>query len=127
MFFFSIESLIQGKQVCDFSFAIIGKGNSCKLGSNFEGANLLLRDKFTFLKVGLSRNRQAKQNDTFNSLDVWPIYLTAWSRGYKKSCSIQLSMKIFLLINVKMPTVVGILIFMSRKKCILGLSELEKS
>ena len=31
------------------------------------------------------------------------------------SCSTQLSMKIFLLINVKMPTVVGILIFMSGK------------
>ena len=31
------------------------------------------------------------------------------------SCSTQLSMKFFLLINVKMPTVVGILTFMSRK------------
>ena len=31
------------------------------------------------------------------------------------SCSTQLSMKIFLLINVKMPTTVGILTFMSRK------------
>ena len=30
------------------------------------------------------------------------------------SCSVQLSMKFFLLINVKMPTVVGILTFMSR-------------
>ena len=31
------------------------------------------------------------------------------------SCSTQLSMKIFLLNNVKMPTIVGILTFMSRK------------
>ena len=39
------------------------------------------------------------------------------------SCSTQLSMKIFLLINVKMPTIVGILTFMSGQNCILGLSE----
>ena len=32
------------------------------------------------------------------------------------SCSTQLSMKFFPLINVKMPTVVGILTCMSRKK-----------
>ena len=43
------------------------------------------------------------------------------------SCSTQLSMKFFLLINIKMPTIVGILTFMSRKNCILGLSEPEKS
>ena len=42
------------------------------------------------------------------------------------SCSTQLSMKIFLLIIVKMPTVVGNLTFMSRKNSILGLSEPEK-
>ena len=35
-------------------------------------------------------------------------------------------MKFVLLINVKMPTVVGILTFMSRKNGILGLSEPEK-
>ena len=43
------------------------------------------------------------------------------------SCSTQLSMKFFLLINVKMPTVVGILTFMSRKNRILGLSEPAKA
>ena len=42
------------------------------------------------------------------------------------SCSTQLSMKFFLLIIVKMPTVVGILTIMSRKNSILGLSEPEK-
>ena len=31
------------------------------------------------------------------------------------SCPTQLSMKIFLLINMKMPTIVGIFIFISRK------------
>ena len=54
------------------------------------------------------------------------------------SCSTQLSMIFFLLINVKMPTVVGILtlmlinvkiflLFMSRKNSILELSEPEIS
>ena len=42
------------------------------------------------------------------------------------SCSTQLSMKFFLLINVKMPTIVGILTFMSRKNSLLHLSEPEK-
>ena len=43
------------------------------------------------------------------------------------SYSTQLSMKFFLLKNVKMPTIVGILTFMSRKNSILHLSEPDKS
>ena len=43
------------------------------------------------------------------------------------SCSTQLSMTFFLLINVKMPTIVGILTFMSQKNSILVLSEPKKS
>ena len=43
------------------------------------------------------------------------------------SCATQLSMKFFLLINVKMPTIVGILTCMSGKNSILGLSEPKKS
>ena len=47
-----------------------------------------------------------------------------WPEVIKEiSCSTQLSMKFFLLVNVKMPTIVGILTFMSRKNSILGLSE----
>ena len=42
------------------------------------------------------------------------------------SCSTQLSTKFFLLINIKMPTIAGILTLMSRKNSILGLSEPEK-
>ena len=42
------------------------------------------------------------------------------------SCSTQPSMKFFLLINIEMPTNVGISAFMSRKNSILGLSEPEK-
>ena len=41
-------------------------------------------------------------------------------------CSTQLGMKFFLLINVKMPTIVGILTFMSRKNSILCFSDSEK-
>ena len=43
------------------------------------------------------------------------------------SCSTQLNMKFFLLINVKMPTIVGILTFMSGKNSILDLPETTKS
>ena len=44
----------------------------------------------------------------------------------KNSYSTYLSKKHFLLINVKMPTIVGILTSMSRKNRILGLSEPDK-
>ena len=43
------------------------------------------------------------------------------------SCSTQPRMKFFLLINVKMPTIFGILTFMNRKNSLLHLSEPEKS
>ena len=47
--------------------------------------------------------------------------------GINKSCSTQLRMKFLPLINVKMPTIVGILTLMSRKNSILCLSEPGKS
>ena len=43
------------------------------------------------------------------------------------SCSTQLRMKFVLLINVKVPTIVGILTFMSGKNSILSVSEPVKS
>ena len=43
------------------------------------------------------------------------------------SCSTQLSVKFFLLINVKMPIIVGILTFMGGKNSILNLSEPKKA
>ena len=43
------------------------------------------------------------------------------------SCSLQLSMKISLLINMKMPTIVSIFIFISRENFMLSWSEHEKS
>ena len=49
-------------------------------------------------------------------------------RGYiKKSCSTQQSMKFFLLTNVKMPTMIGISTFLSKKNGFIGLSEPEKA
>ena len=44
-----------------------------------------------------------------------------------KKISTQLRIKFFLLINVKMPTSVGILTFMNRKNSILGLYEPENA
>ena len=41
-------------------------------------------------------------------------------------CSTQLSMKFFLLINVRMPTIVDILTFINRKNSIINLSEPKK-
>ena len=61
---------------------------------------------------------------------TWNLNKEVWPLGYKNiSCSTQLRRKFFLLINVKMPTIVGILTFLSRKKnnSIQGLSEPEKS
>ena len=43
------------------------------------------------------------------------------------SCSTQLSMKFFLLMNFKMPIIVGTLTFMSGKNSIQGSSEPKKS
>ena len=49
-------------------------------------------------------------------------------RGFKTfSCSTQPSMNIFLLINIKMPTIVGILTFMRGENSILDLSEPKKA
>ena len=42
-------------------------------------------------------------------------------------CSTQLSMKFFLLINIKMPTIVGILILISRRNFMLSSALQEKS
>ena len=50
-----------------------------------------------------------------------------WTQGYKTfSCSTQLCMKLYSLINNKMPTIVGILTCMSGKNSILGLTESKK-
>ena len=49
------------------------------------------------------------------------------SRNSAFSCSNKLRMLLFLLINVKMPTIVGILTFMNRKSFLLSRAEHEKS
>ena len=75
------------------------------------------------------REREADMNKGSTAL-TYQINLLGglnWPRGLKHfSWSTQQSMKFFLLINVKMPAVVGILTFMSGKNSILGLSEPKK-
>ena len=61
--------------------------------------------------------------------EIWKIIhkLVLFTEEIKLfSCSTQLSMRFFLLINVKMPTIASILTLMSGKNSILGLSEPEK-
>ena len=57
-----------------------------------------------------SECHEKKMNHMLNVKTLGP-------RGYKtfSSCSIQLSMKFSLLINMKMPTIVGIFIIISRE------------
>ena len=62
------------------------------------------------------------------SLSSWRACRTSVPEVIKLfSCATQLSMKFFLLINVKMPTVVGILTCMSGKNNIPGLTEPKKA
>ena len=62
-----------------------------------------------------------------NMYNFLPIVNSTGPEFVKRfSCSTQLSMKYFALINVKMPTTVGILTFISGKNSILGLPEPKK-
>ena len=78
--------------------------NVCDLQSSHSAANNLFF--MQFLKDGV---RTVGLKSGFKVFDSWP-------RGYKTffSCSTQLRLKFILLINVKMPTIVGILTFISR-------------
>ena len=62
------------------------------------------------------------------NLKVYPYIISPQGPKVIKlfSCSTQLSMDFFLLINVKMPTVVGILTFLNMKNSIISLSEPKK-
>ena len=53
--------------------------------------------------------------------------MKTWPRGYKNSCSTQVTITFFLLINVKMSSIVGILTFINRQNSILRLSEPENA
>ena len=71
----------------------------------------------------------AVAGDVFQGVLFCAVLLShAWMRSGPEviklfSCSTQLSMKFFPLIDVKMPTIVGILTCMSGKNNILGLHE----
>ena len=57
---------------------------------------------------------------------IYNVYGRSGLKVIKNSCSTQLSMKFFLLTNVNMPTIAGILTFISGKNSIIGISEPEK-
>ena len=72
-------------------------------------------------------NRKKAETRKKKSIYVAHSYLKTGPEVIKLfSCSTQLSMKFFSLINIKMPTIVGILTFMSGKDSILGVYEPEK-
>ena len=80
-----------------------------KTSELLPGANSVLQEKFPIGSVSSLREANKPQ-------------------GYKKiACSTQLSMNFFLLINVKMPTIVGTLTFCVEEKNLFGLYEPEKS
>ena len=57
----------------------------------------------------------------------WPFHAKNRLWGHKTFFHTQLSMKFFLLINIKMPTIVGILIFISRNNFMLSSAVQEES
>ena len=73
------------------------------------------------VKLAISLVMQMRRSPRLKAGRPWPEIIKLFS------CSTQLSVKFFLLINVKMPTIVGILTFMSGKNRILGLSEPKKA
>ena len=79
--------------------------------------------KFILLIVGPSSSTVEADKLVHNN-NVYRV--SAWPLGYRTFfiCSTILSMKFILLINIKMPTVVGILIFISR---IYTISESSKT
>ena len=66
-----------------------------------------------------------KNDNLFNQMQC--PFLNPVPEAIKKFMLISAEHEIFLLINVKMLTIVGVLTFMSRKNSIFGLSEPAKS
>ena len=99
----------------------IRKQNLCLHGKN---SKTMFHLKYMYIILAIKRLEPKPCSSKWSSL-LWPALSGPEVRIFCP-CSIQLRMKFFLLINVKMPTVVGILTFMSRKNDILGLSESAK-
>ena len=105
---------------CEKTINVMKKNWRHKTNQNFVRMTL---NKVTLVRLGICH----------------AIYITRfrhWLYTWKRpgpevikllSCSTRLSMKFFLLINVKMPTIVGILTIMSRKNSTLSLSEPKES
>ena len=78
--------------------------------------------------LSLPRKSVVRLNDRPDmTLDVYRGRKTTIQQHIKKSYSYHMSMEFIMLINVKMPTIVGILIFMSRKNYIIGITEPKQS
>ena len=89
----------------------------------YNGQLAMLSSELT-LRFGLGR---ADRSMTFHKSVPYTKSSTR-PRGYKTFlCSAQKSMKFFLLMNVKMPTIVDILTFMSGKKAIKAYLSLQKA
>ena len=76
-----------------------------------------VKERQTVSELGLTSHQHIRHTETGSGPEVIKLF----------SYSAQLSMEFFLLINVKMPTIVGILTVMSGKNSILGLSEPKKT
>ena len=110
----------------------------CLVGQNFSSSKTLTQNQiaeainFKLIITATLRSHVCNQVKSI-CRNGWQkptshSYIRSGPKFIKKiSCSTQLSMKFFLLINVKMPTIVSILTLMSRKNSILDLPEAEKS
>ena len=120
---------------CIFSYIDQGKNPNLYTKDCLEKAlnkNEQVKGKIDNLKVWhtLQRYSICKGSQYFFTKHLqYVIFCTKLFRwpGPKVINFFQLSMKFLLLINVKMPTLVGILTFMSRKNSLLSLSDPGKS
>ena len=116
--------------------------NSLNSNFRFSQTNVFLKSfnsvlyMYLYFQEGKTALHLAAEEGHLETVDVLcdfnasPNSETIVSRGpevVKMSCSTQLTMNFFLLINIKMPTIVGILTFVSWKNSNLGLSEPEQS
>ena len=91
-----------------------GQSNSCRPKPGL----LMLTHHPSSVIIGKETEKRCRNVNQVNSLQHFQtnLHQKTLPRGYTILCSTQLSMKFFLLINIKMPTIVGILTFMSGKK-----------
>ena len=115
-FFFSVKGVVTSHKNCLAKRSNKGYNLHCHLKmENNITQNPLYLDLYKIKDTKLE-----DQHPATNIQQPGPEFIK------KNSCSTQLSRKFFLLINVKMPTIVGISTFMSKKNSSICLSEPEK-